>query len=192
MGYKYEKEDILKVGYELLRKNGYHKLGINQILKEASLPKGSFYNFFESKEDFARQVINYYGESNKVWLKQYFNQEGSPISIVSQFYKDLVSYNEEDSFSSGCLVNNMSNEIGRLNEVLAQEADKHFLNWIEIIAEVIKRGQDSGEITTEVTAIELAEYLHAGFYGTFSRMKVTNSRAYMDRWVNLTMKFISA
>ena len=46
MGYKHDKEDILAVGYDVLRKNGYHNVGINQILKEAGVPKGSFYNFF--------------------------------------------------------------------------------------------------------------------------------------------------
>ncbi|MEL7002920.1 MAG: TetR/AcrR family transcriptional regulator [Bacteroidota bacterium] len=192
MGYKYEKEDILKIGYDILRKNGYYHVGINQILKEAGLPKGSFYNFFESKEDFAQQVIRFYGESTKAWLEEYFSREGSPLTIIREFYNSLVDGNEADGYSSGCLINNMSNEIGRLNETLAQEADEHFKQWIGVIAKTVEKGQNAGEITKKATAIELAEYLHAGIYGSFARMKVTGSRTYMDKWVELTMDFIKA
>lgn len=192
MGYKYEKEEILKIGYEVLRKNGYYHVGINQILKEAGLPKGSFYNFFESKEDFARQVIKYYGETTKLWLEDYFSQEGSPLSLLKSFYTTLIGYNEADGYSSGCLINNMSNEIGRLNATLAAEADEHFKLWIEVIAKTVQEGQNKGEITTKATALELAEYLHTGLYGTFARMKVTGSRTHMDKWVELTMDFIKA
>lgn len=192
MGYKYEKETILKIGYDVLRKNGYHNVGINQILKEAGIPKGSFYNFFESKEDFAFQVIKYYGESNKIWLEEFFSQKGSPFFLIQSFYRQLIDYNEQDEFASGCLINSMSNEIGRLNARLAAESNEYFMSWIQVIARTIQQGQDQGEITQQVSAIELAEYLHAGFYGTFSRMKVTASRDFMDKWVDLTMDFIKA
>ena len=48
----------------MFRKLGYHNVGINDILKACNIPKGSFYNFFESKEEFAEQVLEYFGEYN--------------------------------------------------------------------------------------------------------------------------------
>ena len=191
MGYKYNKEDILKVGYDILRKNGYHHVGINQILKESWLPKGSFYNFFESKEDFAYQVITYYGESNLKWLEEFFAQKKSPYQLVKSFYKVMIDENEADAYASGCLISNMSNEIGMLNDRLAEVSNEYFLRWVGVIAQAIEKGQEAGEITTQYHAMELAEYLHAGFYGTFSRMKVTRSREFMDQWYRMTMDFIS-
>ena len=109
MGYKYNKENILETGYHVLRKNGYHKVGINEILKEAGIPKGSFYNFFESKEDFTVQVIQQYGRSNRQWIEEFFQQEMSPLTLIKAFYKHLIDINEQDDYASGCLVN----EIGR-------------------------------------------------------------------------------
>ncbi|MGD1962125.1 MAG: TetR/AcrR family transcriptional regulator [Fulvivirga sp.] len=190
MGYKYNKENILETGYHVLRKNGYHKVGINEILKEAGIPKGSFYNFFESKEDFTVQVIQQYGRSNRQWIEEFFQQEMSPLTLIKAFYKHLIDINEQDDYASGCLVNAMSNETGRLYDELAKASNESFESWIEVIAGIIKKGQDSGEITKEHTAKELAEFLHTGMYGTFARMKVTRSRQFMDQWFDMSMKFI--
>ena len=57
MGYKHNIEDIIDKGSELFRKKGYNNVGINEILKECDIPKGSFYNFFETKEEFAEKVL---------------------------------------------------------------------------------------------------------------------------------------
>lgn len=193
MGYKHQKEDILKVGYDVIRKNGYHNVGINQVLKEASIPKGSFYNFFESKEDFAIQVINAYGTENTQFLKNYFKNSGdSPLSSLKNFYAMMIEVNESDDFQSGCIVNKLSLEVGRLNVNFAEVLDKHFTDWIIVTAEVIQKGQDLEEITKKQSAIEIAEYLHAGMYGGFSRSSVSQNKDYLVRWLELTFNLIKA
>ncbi|WP_378183822.1 TetR/AcrR family transcriptional regulator [Aquimarina sp. SS2-1] len=191
MGYKYKKEDILNVGYEIFRKNGYHNVGINEILKASGIPKGSFYNFFDSKEDFAQQVINQYGISNQNWIENYFKESKlSPINALKSFYSMVIDMNEKDNFAGGCLVNNMSMEVGRNNDTLGSEANQHFIGWLHILSPIIAKGQEIGEIITDYSSIELAEYLHAGFYGTLSRTKVTRSRVFMDTWLDITFNLI--
>lgn len=192
MGYKHNKEEILKVGYEVFRTNGYHNVGINQILKESGIPKGSFYNYFESKEDFAQQVIQQYGENNKLWMEDFFeNCDLSPIECLKSFYTFMMNLNENDKYNGGCLVNNMSVEVGHRNEVIGTEANLHFMGWLNVLAMEITKGQNMGEITRNFSALELAEYIHAGFYGVLARTKVAKNRVYMDIWFEMTFKFIS-
>ena len=100
--------------------------------------------------------------------------------------------NEADEYAGGCLVNNMSMEIGRKLEHLADESDKHFNDWLKILENVIKDGQSQELITSAFSAPELAEYLHAGFYGALSRSKVTKSRAFLDKWHEMAFTFIQA
>jgi len=193
MGYKYDREDILNTGYEVLRKNGYHNVGINKVLKEADIPKGSFYNFFESKEDFANQVVVHYAENNQKWMQQFFKETKlTPMNALKSFYTTLIGYNEKDDFSSGCLLNLLSNEIGRVNDNLAHSVNHYFIGWLTILDSVILKGQELGEITDTFSSLEIAEYLHSSFYGTFSRMKVTRNRVYMDTWFDMSFEFIKA
>ena len=191
MGYKHKVEEILDIGYDVFRKNGYHNVGINQILKESGIPKGSFYNFFKSKEDFANKVMERYGETNANSIQDFLDKsELTPIESLKSFYSFMIDINETDKYLSGCIINNMSIEVGRINEVMASKANEQFIGWLNILASVISKGQELKEITKKYSALEIAEYLHSGFYGTFSRMKVTRNRTYMDIWLKITFDFI--
>ena len=72
------KEDILAKGEILLRTQGYNKTGINEILKASGIPKGSFYNFFESKEDFGLQVLAYYSDGIIRFIKRLLQDKNPP------------------------------------------------------------------------------------------------------------------
>lgn len=193
MGYKYNKEEILTTGYNVLRKNGFHGVGINEVLKEAGIPKGSFYNFFDSKEGFAKEVIQHHCKEQSSFIDTFFNEaSGTPLEKIKSFYDTMIQLNEMDDFSSGCLINVLSNDVGRTHDVLASASNQCFLVWINIIAKEVHKGQDEGEIRKDFTALEIAEYMHSGIYGAFSRMKVTRSRVYLDIWRDMTFEFIKA
>ncbi|MBL4572869.1 MAG: TetR/AcrR family transcriptional regulator, partial [Gammaproteobacteria bacterium] len=51
------RSSLITVGQELLITSSFNSVGLNDILKHAGIPKGSFYHYFESKEDFALQVV---------------------------------------------------------------------------------------------------------------------------------------
>ncbi|MFT5819458.1 MAG: TetR/AcrR family transcriptional repressor of nem operon [Crocinitomix sp.] len=192
MGYKHNIEEILDIGAELIRTNGYHNVGINQILKACAIPKGSFYIFFETKEHFAREILNRYGERSKRMIEGFLLDETvSPLERLKAFYKMLIDGNETEDYTGGCLVNNLSNEVGRLNDGIAESANTNFMMWIEVIAKCVSEGQEKGEITTAFPPEYITEYLHAGSYGAFSRMKVTRTREYLDNWYEMTFNFIS-
>lgn len=192
MGYKHNKAAIIERGAELFRKKGYHQVGINEILRVCAIPKGSFYNFFDSKADFARQALMAYGSGQMDMIRQVLRREDlSPLNRLKSFYRLIIEANERDGLDAGCLVNNMGLELGGQDSQLAATANRQFEAWITEIARCIQAGQRSGEIVDDLPARSLAEYLHAGIYGAFSRMKVTRSRTYLDQWHELTFRFIA-
>jgi TetR/AcrR family transcriptional repressor of nem operon len=54
------KNRILEAGAEIIHLKGFYHTGIQEILSAAEVPKGSFYNYFESKDDFGLQLIDYF------------------------------------------------------------------------------------------------------------------------------------
>lgn len=54
------KQRLIRCAAELFWKNGYTATGVSEILKNAELPKGSFYFYFKSKEELGVEVITYY------------------------------------------------------------------------------------------------------------------------------------
>jgi TetR/AcrR family transcriptional regulator, transcriptional repressor for nem operon len=54
------REHFLEVGLLTFHRHGYAATGIQEILESAKVPKGSFYHYFASKEEFAREVVLQY------------------------------------------------------------------------------------------------------------------------------------
>lgn len=193
MGYKHHKEDIIALGSELIRKNGYHNIGINEILKTCAIPKGSFYNFFSSKEDFIEQSIQWYGSNSLDLIRSFLDtDEPSPIKRLGNLYKHMLDTNYQEGCKAGCLINNLSIELAGINPPIAKIIDEQFQETIVEIARCVQEGQDLGEITKKFSALYIAEYIHAGIGGAFSRMKAQKNRTYLDKWYTMTFEFIAA
>ncbi|MFK7972127.1 MAG: TetR/AcrR family transcriptional regulator [Bacteroidia bacterium] len=189
---KHDINAIIAKGSELFRKKGYHVVGINEILESCEVPKGSFYNFFKSKEDFGTKAVAWYGDSQVAYITQMMKPEnGSPLERLRFFYKALINKNEEEGLNAGCLVHNVATELGGMEGALGAEADKQFQRWMVIFGATISEGQAQGQIRKDFTPHALATFLHTGIYGAFSLMKAQRSRKPLDQWFNMVFTFIS-
>ncbi len=192
MNQKYQKEDILDIGTGLLRRNGYHHTGINEVLKATGIPKGSFYNYFSSKEDFMEQALDYYGAYTLEFMQSFLRDETRPpLQRLRAFYQGLIDANRQEGFAFGCLVGNTSTEVGGLNETIAQAAERQLQGWIRELSQCISQGQDLGQIRTDFQAEELAAFIHTSFLGALGRMKTTRSGAPLETQFHLIFTFIS-
>lgn len=69
---------------------GYHGTGL-KILESVQIPKGSFYNYFSSKENFGAEVIQYYIEPFIVQLNGHLeNPELDAFSALQQYFSELI------------------------------------------------------------------------------------------------------
>ena len=193
MGYKHDINDVIREGSALIQRRGYHAVGVNDVLRATGIPKGSFYNFFKSKEDFAEAILDAYGADYAKWVKQLVadGPEALPaIERVSHFYETLIDANEADDFSRGCLIAKLSNELARENDRLAEVCERNFQLLISGLTEVLAKAQEEGDARTDYTPAQLAEYCHAGFYGQYPRANATRTRLGMDAWWAMTDKFL--
>ncbi len=53
------KVKLLEIGTELIASSGIKKMSISKVTGKAGIAKGTFYNFFESKERFVIELIHY-------------------------------------------------------------------------------------------------------------------------------------
>ncbi len=175
-----------------MQMQGYHNTGINDILKAADIPKGSFYNFFDSKEHFGVLALDHYGNKALDAMRKFLAApDRSPMQRLESFYDNMVVRgNEKMGCKGGCFVNNISNELGGLSEALGRKADQVFGKWIDEITYVIKQGQEMGEIRDDYPPEELAEYIHTSIFGGIGRMKATRSIEKLRMIVRLSLDFI--
>ena len=56
------REKLIRAGLDLFHRHGIHVVGLDRVLRKAGVTKTTFYNYFESKEDFTCAVIDRFGE----------------------------------------------------------------------------------------------------------------------------------
>lgn len=185
------KKEIIRKGVDLFRERGYHNTGISDILETCDISKGSFYNYFRSKENFGIKVIDYYGDTLlEYMIGKLRSGNGSPVEKLEELYSSFIGIVEREEIKSGCLVNNISIEMGGINDKLAEATDQNFRKWIDEIASIVAKGQAINEIRNDQDALKIAEYMHASFFGLLSRMKVTRNTDGLKDWLNMTLTYI--
>lgn len=166
------KDRILKVGIDILSKKGYNNVGLKEILALANVPKGSFYHYFKSKEDFGIQVISKYSSVGLCFFKQYLEDESlSPKSRIISFYKAMIEHYQQKNCSEGCLIGNASNELSDLTQNFSKAISQEFMLWQNHLEKCIVAAQESGEISSDSDSRMLASFILNSWEGALLRMK---------------------
>lgn len=172
------RDDIIKVGMELISTHGYSATGIGTVLQLAKVPKGSFYHYFPSKEEFGLAVIDRFAEGYERFLCG-FLQEGGVLPLQRlRNYLDAVILAvslEEDGCVRGCLIGNLGQELAAQNETFRMRLEEIFSGWLQCLAVLLEQARDAGEVAADVDAQVMAGVLLSGLQGALLRAKVQRS-----------------
>ncbi|MEM8893204.1 MAG: TetR/AcrR family transcriptional regulator [Bacteroidota bacterium] len=85
------REKIMAAALQLFGTNGYEATSISQIAKEAGYSKGLLYNYYESKEDLLRQLIDSLREGEQELMAKIVNDDpGIMLENIIRFtFKEL-------------------------------------------------------------------------------------------------------
>ena len=146
------------------------------MLEEAGVPKGSFYYYFKSKNDFGLAVIDAYAEVYRQRLDQTLGDHSrTPLDRI-RFYLDTATGDVAASeYSKGCLIGNLGQELAAQNDAFRARLNDVFANWEQRFRDCIAEGQQQGEIASDVDPGEAASLLLSGWQGALLRAKLTRS-----------------
>ncbi|MUL48151.1 TetR family transcriptional regulator [Mycobacterium sp. CBMA293] len=179
---------LLAAGLELVHAHGFAASGVKDITDAAGVPKGSFYAYFPSKEAFAAAILEHYWSDIEARILPLLDADGLAGERITRFFHALADEHESADFLLGCLVGNMSLELGGSSEPVRAELTRILDRWDEALAGCVRSGQgSSGDIDADLGAAELASVLIEAWEGAALRGKVTRSRAPYDRFETVTL-----
>ena len=170
------KQNILDQGVALIMKQGYHGTGIQAILQAVNIPKGSFYNYFSSKEEFGSQVIEHYIEPFIQQLNTHLNQpEIDALTALRRYFMALIDELEQKKYEGGCLLGNLMGEIGDTSELARCALKRAVDRYRDALAAGLERAQREGQVRKDREAREMADLLINAWQGALLRMKIERS-----------------
>ena len=153
------KQRLLDVGMAMLLEHGYHGLGIQALLDAAQTPKGSFYHFFQDKEDFALQVIDQYMQGVHAGLDACLSETSRPpLERVRRFFEQTrQSYKREGYL--GCLLGGLGQELSGANDVFRRKIETCFTEISERTAACLEEARQRGDIAADADTRRMASLL---------------------------------
>jgi TetR/AcrR family transcriptional repressor of nem operon len=165
------RDRILTAGRDVIHRHGFSASGVAEITAAAGVPKGSFYNHFESKEAFACAALDDYWEQGGPACQVLSGDKPAPERVRAHF-KALDRLVSTDSYAAGCMLGNFAIEAGPLSETLRKHVAAHYARWTAQLAACLEDGQKAGNISATLPAETLARFLIGAWHGAVQRAKV--------------------
>ncbi|KQQ55865.1 TetR family transcriptional regulator [Pseudomonas sp. Leaf127] len=178
------REVLIRRGLEVLTEQGFTATGLDFLLKQVSIPKGSFYNYFPSKELFAREVLDRYAEYFASLLDRYLLDESlSPLERLVGFVQAAKVGMARHDYRRGCMVGNLGQEISVLPESFRPVLEQIQLDWQARLAACLRSAQAVGELGRSADCDELAAFFWIGWEGAVLRARLVQGEAPLNTFI---------
>jgi TetR/AcrR family transcriptional repressor of nem operon len=167
---------ILADGIKVVQAHGFNGCGVQDIASAAGIPKGSFYNYFATKEAFAVEILEEYWSVYEIAYAPILSDPAlEPLDRVAAFFRSLSREHERDGYALGCLLGSLALELSASSlEVRAKLI--HLLDrWARPLSRCLAEAQADGVLAPDVDLDELAAVLIEAWEGAALRGKILRS-----------------
>lgn len=177
---------IIQTGANLIEQKGFGATGINAVLTTAGVPKGSFYHYFSSKDDFGLAVIDTHAQEYDTKLDQILNDtRRSCVDRLRAYFDTGLNTMTSCEYTRGCLIGNLGQELAGQNELFRTRLDTVFRGWEKRFERCIEEARESGDVDASINAADVASFLLSGWEGAILRAKVLKSTEPMERFIRV-------
>ena len=181
LNYDNARDALLQCGMEILTEKGFNHTGIDQILKQVNVPKGSFYHYFKNKEAYGCAVIDLYSEYFIKKLQKYLYDPKLPaLARLQAFMESAMRGMQRYDYKRGCLVGNMAQEMSSSNENYRAKLEGVFDQWRKIVADCLKQAKQEGTISQASDCDKLANFFWIGWEGAVMYSKLSRNHQPME------------
>lgn len=187
------KEILLESGYKMFSERGYNGAGLNDILKEADVPKGSFYHYFENKEMFLLGVLQGYRRRASTLMAPYLeDKEVNAIERFKSYLQQMISLYDDTECKGGCFFGTVAMEMSGGSDLIREDVREGMALWQAGIEKFFIDGQEEGLVSSDICTKELATLFVDGWQGALMRMKLDKSTKALEAFLNSFLKILSA
>ena len=192
--YGENKRNILQAGQTLIAQKGYTGVGLSDILAAARIPKGSFYHYFGSKEQYGRELIEPYvvGYLERLDHALSGSQGGNARERLLTYWGYWLESQCCQEIEQRCLVVKLSAEVADLSDEMRQVLHGGTQRFIERIAACIAEGIAEGSLHTVLEPLATATMLYQQWLGASLLSKLSRDRAPMEAAMLVTRRVLVA
>ncbi len=172
------KERILDAAEKIILERSFHSVGLKQILDAAKVPKGSFYHYFGSKEQFGVEMLKHYMDeatARKYQILSSDNGEPDPLKRLETLLDGGLEAVQAVSDKFPCLALKLSSEVSDLSDAMRLELAKGFEEWITLFQEILDEAKSKKMLAADVNSPLESQLIHDLMTGSIHRAIINRS-----------------
>ncbi|BCA28489.1 acrylate utilization transcriptional regulator AcuR [Metapseudomonas otitidis] len=178
------RDALVRCGTEILTEQGFLSTGIDAVLSRVGVPKGSFYHYFQSKEDFGHAVLANYADYFARKLDRcLLDASRPPLARIAAFVEDAKAGMQRFDYRRGCLVGNLGQEVTQLPEAFRESLEAILLSWQQRLALCLEAAKAEGELATDTDCERWAAFFWIGWEGAVLRARLVRGNAPLDCFI---------
>jgi TetR/AcrR family transcriptional repressor of nem operon len=179
------RDRLLQAGVSVFSELGFNGSSVQDITDAAGVPKGSFYNHFDSKETLGAAAIEHFWDdkANKA-LATLDRDDLEPLVRLRTYFEQVSVEVEARNYTCGCFIGNMAAELSDHSAVISNQLSEIYAKWTRRIAACIAQAQEKGDVASGVDPTTLATFTLNAWEGALLRARVAKSGRPLRQFVD--------
>ena len=182
---------ILATGQRIMAGKGFSAVGLKEILDESEVPKGSFYYYFTSKEDFGVAMLESYFKDYlddlDLTLAQPNLNHAQRLMCYWQQWRDTQSFYD---CQGKCLAVKLGAEVADLSDKMRSALMHGTAGIISRLADALEAGAAEGSLTLDDEPEKVAENLYQLWVGASVMVKIVRATTPFDAALKMTRQVL--
>ena len=176
------REQLIEAALENLHLHGFNGTGVQDIVDAAGVPKGSFYNHFESKDSLALEALERYWQSGAGRRALLSDTSVDPVERLRRYFRALAEVAIRQNFRKGCMIGNFSTELSVQNKEIRERLAEIYAAWTRALLSCVREAEKAGRVRPRLPASAIAAFLVNAWEGAALRSKVEQDKSSFDQF----------
>ncbi|MEU8577107.1 TetR/AcrR family transcriptional regulator [Streptomyces asoensis] len=182
---------ILDTAQRIMARKGYSAVGINEVLAEAGVPKGSFYHYFSSKDAFGEAMLKSYFADYLTDMDAVLAPSGaSSAERLMAYWQQWRETQSVEDCQGKCLAVKLGAEVADLSESMRLALKDGTSAIVDRIERMIAGGLEDGSLSVDGEPRDVAHALYDMWLGASVMAKIHRSPAPLDTVAAATRTFL--
>jgi TetR/AcrR family transcriptional repressor of nem operon len=156
---QFDVEEVMQEALEAFWEHGYVATSMQDLQEEMGLNRGSLYGTFGDKKKLFLAVLDKYYEQRVEDFQRVLEEPESPRQALRDLLDRVASECTGDDGQRGCLAAKAAMELAPHDKDVAAWLKRFHRRNVGMVAKVIERGQQRGEISRRLDAESAARFV---------------------------------
>lgn len=182
---------LLKKGFEAFRRSSISGAGLKEVLDAASVPKGSFYYYFKSKDAFVHEILQTHATRHIEHMQAILTDLSiTPVQRIRKYFETEVDTCVKNFDTKRIFLAKAGLELVHTDDVARQIIEQSFIKLEAALARCLAEAQLQRQISGDIDCEGLASLMLNSWQGALLRMKTQQSVVPLQIFIELFVEEI--